>query len=365
MKLAEQIKTLLQDENFRELYLISLRRKEWRRHYMFDESLLLNEDLCIFKRELGDRVSVDQSFPGLLYFMKKRRLRYEIEDGKMFMNVHDAWSLSRVICTSISQSDYISLAIDFEPEEWIQFLEKHSLIIKTEGYTLEEENRERPYLGISQTGSFVLSEELPKQFYLELSTKMGVPICCSCGIRFHPTEPIITIAGRYVVLLQAFETVLDYVPYDIEEQKTLVHLICDAYDYSLNSLERKYLKIDYEFVVLKNYKEFKRIQENAQIDFQRESLPRYWFEDLQMECLNAEERTFMDLLAIEKSWADDPHSKTRYLIRCGFPAGAMFLKTTVEAQTTTQGGGVEYIYIQRPEIKHHIFFVESTKIEIE
>jgi hypothetical protein len=180
---------------------------------------------------------------------------------------------------------------------------------------------------------------LPSQTQIAFSLAIGIPIICFHEIYRSHRGITGRIPGKYALLILVYETIVDLHPYDVEQQTKLVALINKVYDRSIASFDHAHLKIDYELVVLHNYQELQRIQETSTVH----SKSLYWFDNSHTKTVDA--KGVMDLLAIERSWAMDPTSSVRYLVTCGFPAGSMFLKTTVEAQATTSGGGIEYLHL--------------------
>lgn len=199
--------------------------------------------------------------------------------------------------------------------------------------------------------------DLSSRTQIALSFAIGIPIICFDHIYKHNTRGIIgRTLGIYTLLALVYETIVDLYPYDVEQQTKLVILVNEVYDRSIASFDNAHLKVDYELVVLRNYQEFRRIQETSNVH----SKSLYWFDNSHTKTVDA--KGVMDLLAIERSWAKDPTSNVRYLVTCGFPAGTMFLKTTVEAQATTRGGGIEYLHL---DTGLGYTFINSVQINID
>lgn len=175
---------------------------------------------------------------------------------------------------------------------------------------------------------------------IEIAREIGVPLK-ALEVEKDARTYVAIRGGRYP-LVRSYSKIVDLFPYDLDAQEAIVDLLDEAYDHSINSFDHLFLKVDYDLVVLGNYKEFGRLQVEPTIDYQRPRLPRYWYDLLDFTGVESAE-DLMDVLAIEKSWSDP--KATRYLVRCGFPAGSMFLRASVEAQKTTRGGGIEYQYI--------------------
>lgn len=203
--------------------------------------------------------------------------------------------------------------------------------------------------------------KLSQSTQVRVSSIIQIPVICFETVTRRENRILGYMRGHKSALIPAYNVVLTLHPYDSKEQQRLVGLIDNAFRISRSNLRTNFLKLDYELFVLRNYKEFKRIQENSNVDFESETLPSYWFdefdEDMPVEAI-------MDSLAIEKTWARDRASNIRYLVHCGFPAGTMFLRTRCEAQMTTRGGGIEYIYLNDPNDKGRINFVSSARLEL-
>ena len=158
-------------------------------------------------------------------------------------------------------------------------------------------------------------------------------------------------------------------PYNPETIRELTKKTKMAWERSFALLSQKKAKVDYDLVVLQNARRFSRLQATDILQYSPEAkptwlseddyekfktLPFFWYEpmDYQMDCLaDLTKKLSIDgmsmledqlkSLAIEPTWF-----KPNWVVSCYFPAGAIFLRTTVENQATQQGGGVEYIYIQ-------------------
>lgn len=180
---------------------------------------------------------------------------------------------------------------------------------------------------------------LPAKTQISLSQAIGIPVVCFEDFHRSPFGINGRIQGKYTLLIPAYERIAELYLYDVVKQRKLVDLVNDVYEKSITSFGHTYLKIDYDLVVLSNYREFQRIQETSSVY----SKSLYWFDNADVQSEGTKD--LMDLLAIERSWARDPTSNVRYLVTCGFPAGTMFLRTTVEAQATTRGGGIEYLHL--------------------
>jgi len=196
---------------------------------------------------------------------------------------------------------------------------------------------------------------LPAKTQISLSQAIGIPVVCFEDFHRSPFGINGRIQGKYTLLIPAYERIAELYLYDVVKQRKLVDLVNDVYEKSIASFGHTYLKIDYDLVVLSNYREFQRIQETSSVY----SKSLYWFDNADVQSEGTKD--LMDLLAIERSWARDPTSNVRYLVTCGFPAGTMFLRTTVEAQATTRGGGIEYLHL---DTSLGFTFIGSVKIDI-
>lgn len=338
--------------------------------------------------ELGTIISVEETLPGFLYFAGKlgysalpsdilhgesvvdwysrflgaTRGIIALRGGRAYISSTDDAEIMRHTIALRLNFEQIRIDISKDLEEWRGMCDRHH------------------YVGPISTGL----HNLPRGLRLEISRRTGLPsVCMRHILDIYPDFPTLesalptsaeslfdrtskkkittAIEGKRVVLLRAYEAIVEHAPYDLEEQNLLVGLINAAHDHSLSTLNLERLKVDYDLVILPGYREFRRIQESPEIDYDREALPRYWFDpvDLRVDGGAAEA---MNVLAIERSWAEDPTSTTRYLLTCGFPAGSMFLRTKIEAQATTPGGGIEYIYLQRPDDKRRVVTLDSRKV---
>lgn len=191
---------------------------------------------------------------------------------------------------------------------------------------------------------------------ISVSQAIGLPVVCFKDFyRSYLNVVVGRIEGKYALLIPAYERIAELHLYDVVQQRKLVDLVNDVYEKSIASFNHTYVKTDYDLVVLSNYLELQRIQETSSVH----SKSLYWFDNADVQSDGTKD--LMDLLAIERSWARDPTSNVRYLVTCGFPAGTMFLRTTVEAQATTRGGGIEYLHL---DTGLGFTFIGSVKIDI-
>jgi hypothetical protein len=203
-------------------------------------------------------------------------------------------------------------------DEWRQFEKKHNI-----KWNLSR-TVEREYSGAG----------------IEMSARFGIPACC---LRFaeYPYRTDVSLCGK-VILIEAYVAIYNAYPYDWDTMFTLMEKVNFAHDLSFRPFLHKELKVDYQLVILRNYRQFSRLNETAHIDYTKRFLPHFWFDSMDFTDTPLDE--LMDKLAIEEKWQSTP-VEDRYIVTFGFPAGAMFLCTTTVKQETKNGGGIEYIYL--------------------
>jgi hypothetical protein len=187
-----------------------------------------------------------------------------------------------------------------------------------------------------------------ERFTMEFAGKHGVlPSCCQfipCWYGFAITLNV------PIILVEIFEQICRQFPYNVPQMQLLTDLVLAAHKDSEDSFQQRYLKIDYRLELLRDYKEFARVQESNCLDTAK-PIPRFWFDPSDFPHPN--KRELRNKLAIESDWG-----KLKTVIYCGFPAGSAFLKCRVEAQKKQLGGGIEYLYLgnvaaQRVQLTHY------------
>jgi hypothetical protein len=263
----------------------------------------------------------------LLRTIKKCGVTYRLEASRAVISEKDFTIIRHLADPDF---DHLRFTMILRLPEWIEFVARHHL-----ASTGEDSGCVPP---------------LPNQALRELGETIGMPVAAfklSVGGGGD-------LNGRIdrPVLYRAYSDVLRLHPYDLDAQADTVRNINEAYDYAIANLaDTTNLKVDYDLVVLRNYQTLSRIQTSPDLPLGR--VPRYWFDPADLaEGAPRPDRSgtgiefdvtgTMGVLAIEESWTQ---ATTRYLVEAGFPAGSMFLRTKVEAQTTTTGGGIEYIYL--------------------
>lgn len=276
------------------------------------------------RREAGGEVSLTMD---LARSIEKYGIAYRVESSRAVISEKDFMFLKPLMDPKY---DYLQYTTILRLSEWLAFVAKHNLGSTGEG-----------------TGEV---PRLSTEALRELGEIAGMPM-----VAFSLKVGAGDLLGRMdrPVLYRAYSEVLRLYPYDLEAQATLVGHLNEAYDYAIANLANNAnLKVDYDLVVLRNYQTLSRIQTSPELS--SAGVPRYWFDPADLaEGAPRPDRSgtgvefdvagAMGALAIEESWS--PSTKTRYLVEAGFPAGSVFLRTTVEAQATTPGGGIEYIYL--------------------
>lgn len=300
----------------------------------------------------NEKCKISVHLPGFLYFAKKTLfVYYEINNDTILLSGIDCKIVAQTVKYYAHKKEFGSVSIFENIEQWKERLFESGV---------------SPKCGSVYTYPLSYPEALRQQ----LSIELGLPIKCFSRISHDSIEEEVLgyMPNTRLLLVPVFTAIVDLYPYDIKKQENLFDLIEEAYNHSSSSCVTEFLKIDYELVILRDCKKLNRIQETPDIDFHRTKLPRYWFDELE----GLDEREFdkngtkmMNALAIERSWADNPTSDVRYLVSCMFPAGALFLRTSVEAQKTTSGGGIEYIYVNNEDDRGKVVFLSSCKIKLE
>lgn len=296
----------------------------------------------------AESVIVDANLPGFVYFAEKTLYAfYKIVNGKVITSKRNGRRIVQTMASAAHKERYGQIIVHEDVNSWKDILSNYGAL-PTSPYSYS-----------------TLPLSYPNELRQKLSHNIGVPVKCFSRISHDFVDGAVMgwIPNSRLFLIPVFGTIVDLQPYDIEKQEYLFDLIEEAYTHSLSTYTTKLLKIDYELVVLRDCQEFKRVQENPDIDFQRNKLPRYWFDDVNGR-QEYDGESLMNTLAIERSWADNPESDIRYLVRCMFPAGAMFLRTSIEAQATTSGGGVEYIYLNNSDDRGRVGFLGSHEIKL-
>jgi len=248
------------------------------------------------------------------------------------------------VCTMKSKMLRCSIAKSIPFDKWHAFVYKYAkFIIKSK------------YIGESDE-CYVFSAGYPqiymeKQFCIDFMKTFGFhyEICRFC-IKDNSVNIIVqgnsVLFGVYTDLCRMF-------PLDPEKVYKLTRLLNHAHDDSSASFVRKYIALKYEIVALDEKKEYCRIQSDDELEVKEfDELPMYWFDPAEFEAMEVADRFFsgkitselrcelQEKLAIEEDWQD-----AACVIKCEFPAGAVFLKCEVESQKTRRGGGFEYLYL--------------------
>lgn len=291
---------------------------------------------------------VNANLPGYLYFAEKTlNVVYEIVNKKVITSKRNGRRIIQNMVNAGHKERHGQIIVHEDVNFWKHILSNYAA------------------LPTDPCSCFTFPLSYPDELRQQLSYNIGVPVKCFSHISHDFVDGAVMgfIPNSKLFLIPVFGTIVDLQPYDIKKQEYLFDLVEEAYTHSLSTYTTELLKIDYELVVLRDCQEFKRVQENPDIDFQRNKLPRYWFDDVNGR-QEYDGESLMNTLAIERSWADNPESDVRYLVRCMFPAGAMFLRTSIEAQATTSGGGVEYIYLNNSDDRGRVGFLGSHEIKL-
>lgn len=333
-RVSEEIRRSLMNGKLQEEHFQSRCFQQWMQTYDFKSAdrNILNKMAMRFE---GDFAVFSTAPPGFsdVKFRVVSNHTPRSNDGQFRIHEHDALYIIGTFQQSFNTFEFVDVLVCANQELWRDATVEEKIAIQAHD----------PRYFSSRT-------------QIALSLAIGIPIICFHEICRSHRGITGRIPGKYALLVLVYETIIDLHPYDVEQQIKLVALINKVYDRSIASFDHAHLKIDYELVVLHNYQELQRIQETSTVH----SKSLYWFDNSHTKTVDA--KGVMDLLAIERSWAKDPTSNVRYLVTCGFPAGTMFLKTTVEAQATTRGGGIEYLHL---DTGLGYTFINSVQINID
>jgi hypothetical protein len=303
---------------------IARRIKKGKLHHQYrcDASKLNWAPRDVLKPLGDDLVQFDAECGIILELLKKHKLPFNQSGSKCIMTKETSLTVQyhcSMECIKFKKQSVGSIPAD----EWGEFIKKYDP--KWNNYTIRDD------VG---TGA------------LELSSRFKIPACClKCIVWSDRTE--VTLSGK-IFLIDAYQAIYDASPHNWNVMEDLVFKVDMAYSYANQRFlfEKNDLKVDYQLVILQNYRQFARLHHFPHIDFTQDNLPDYWFDSIDFSATTLDE--LMDKLAIEEKWHFTP-AKDGYIVTCGFPAGAIFLRTTIERQETKQGGGIEYIYIHNLE----------------
>lgn len=186
--------------------------------------------------------------------------------------------------------------------------------------------------------------------YLFFSRKLGFPLDT---LKFvNPATGNYRVKLRYPALRCVLRNIVSAETKSGHRLHNLTTHIRVAYEETCNPDEDYDFDINYEMITLSEYKEFSRVQTSFSFSFD-ELGSKCWFDtndhpdfDLSgaMEKLSiSPEKQLEDLiskLVIASNWRDP-----QYTVRCGFPAGSIFLKATAPPTPSKPQGGLEYIYV--------------------
>lgn len=187
-----------------------------------------------------------------------------------------------------------------------------------------------------------------EQFEIEFIRLFGVPsvLCCidivdgkkaitSKNVKLTHGDVVVSHYHQILFRRPILWLCREY-PYEPRKIRNIIDLLDKVYGISERSFRKKYLKMDYEFEILRNYKEFNRLQNEDKCS----NIPVFWYDPVDFHADSTID-VIKEKLAIEDEWL----GQKLFIVTYGFPTGAIFLKCKVEAQKTKKGGGVEYLYL--------------------
>ena len=187
-----------------------------------------------------------------------------------------------------------------------------------------------------------------EQFEIEFIRLFGVPsvLCCidivdgkkaitSKNVKLVPGDVVVYHYHQILFRRPILWLCREY-PYEPRKIRNIIDLLDKVHGISERSFRKKYLKMDYEFEILRNYKEFNRLQNEDKCS----NIPVFWYDPVDFHADSTID-VIKEKLAIEDEWL----GQKLFIVTYGFPTGAIFLKCKVEAQKTKKGGGVEYLYL--------------------
>lgn len=150
-----------------------------------------------------------------------------------------------------------------------------------------------------------------------------------------------------VPLFDIFKNIVAQNSHDIERALDITWWLKEAY-LELVGTDRRFDECeDFTLVTLFNYQELDHFAGGSELDMTL-PLPRYWFESRDFP--SPDQTAPRYTLALSEANG----GKLTHIVRCGFPAGAMFLQCRLPRGTT------EYLYLRN--VNERVYMISSTQI---
>lgn len=206
-----------------------------------------------------------------------------------------------------------------------------------------------------------------KNFALDFLGKFGIShtVCTislwgslSTGDRELAGSKMVVHLKSNPILAPLYIDLAQQLGFNAERIEYLCQAIEEAYNESVQSIDKNVFKSDYRLLLLPNYQEMAHLRDGPELDFTR-PLPRYWFDPIDFDADEYTREQLRERLALNRDALCYSH-----IIYCGFPAGSAFLCCKAESQydhhgSRLTGGNTEYLYLRNPITPIHITQVKT------